>query len=56
VRLELSGGVGSLPQAPQWNADRRAAPEAQPGGNIGRRGADELKSNAPVGVPLPFFM
>jgi hypothetical protein len=26
VRLELSGGVGSLPQAPRWNADRRAVP------------------------------
>jgi hypothetical protein len=24
--LELSGGVGSLPQAPRWNADRRARP------------------------------
>ena len=26
VRLELSGGVGSLPQAPRWNAGRRAVP------------------------------
>ena len=24
--LELSGGVGSLPQAPWWNADRRRVP------------------------------
>ena len=24
VRLELSGGVGSLPQVPRWNAVRRA--------------------------------
>jgi hypothetical protein len=24
--LKLSGGVGSLPQAPRWNADRRARP------------------------------
>src|SRR5262249_49372563 len=24
--LELSGGVGSLPQVPRWNADRRARP------------------------------
>jgi hypothetical protein len=24
VRLELSGGVSSLPQVPQWNAVRRA--------------------------------
>jgi hypothetical protein len=26
VRLKLSGGVGSPPQAPRWNAGRRAAP------------------------------
>jgi hypothetical protein len=28
--LELSGGVGSLPQAPRWNADRRARPSLPP--------------------------
>ena len=26
VRLKLSGGVGSLPQVPRWNAGRRAGP------------------------------
>jgi|GEM_PF-7070471 len=26
ARLELSGGVGSLPQEPRWNAGRRSAP------------------------------
>jgi hypothetical protein len=29
VRLELSGGVGSLPQEPWWNADRRARRNAR---------------------------
>jgi hypothetical protein len=28
VRLELSGGVGSRPQAPWWNADRRRADDS----------------------------
>ena len=28
--LELSGGVGSPPQAPRWNADRRARPSLPP--------------------------
>src|SRR5690348_4328182 len=26
ARLELSGGVGSLPREPRWNAGRRSAP------------------------------
>src|SRR5215472_4994309 len=26
ARLELNGGVGSLPQEPRWNAGRRSAP------------------------------
>jgi hypothetical protein len=43
--LKLSGGVRSPKPEPWWNADRRAAPEAQAGGNIGRRGAEEMKSN-----------
>jgi hypothetical protein len=29
VRLELSGGVSSLPQVPRWNAGRRARPTAE---------------------------
>ena len=42
--LELSGGVGSLPQVPRWNADRRArsslpSPHAAEGGEIGRAAA-----------------
>jgi hypothetical protein len=28
-KLELSGGVRSLPQAPWWNADRRARPHGR---------------------------
>jgi len=39
--LELSGGVRSPKREPWWNADRRAAPEAQADGNIGLRGADD---------------
>jgi hypothetical protein len=50
--LELSGGVRSLPQAPWWNADRRArdaSREPRP------YGAEE-GPNAPAGVPLPFCL
>jgi hypothetical protein len=39
--LEPGSGVRSPKPEPWWNADRRAAPEAQAGGNIGRRGVEE---------------
>jgi hypothetical protein len=44
AELKLGGGVRSPKPEPWWNADRRAAPEASAGGNIGGRGAeDEIK-------------
>jgi hypothetical protein len=58
--LELSCGVGSLQQAPWWNADRRRVPldarraRAHAGGNICVRGAEVDYASA--GVPLPVFL
>jgi hypothetical protein len=50
ARLQLSGGVGSLPQVPQWNAGRRARP-------AGRAPHPPVRrfDYAPFGVPLPFI-
>ena len=65
VRLKLSGGVGSLPQVPQWNAVRRArcasARAAPAGAAVGlracRRSASFLfravPDRDPSGTPLP---
>jgi len=60
VRLKLSGGVGSPPQEPRWNAGRRARPTAD-----GRRKPPfpwraphplvRCLDYASAGVPLPFF-
>ena len=41
AELKPGSGVRSPKPEPWWNADRRAAPEAPAGGNIGRRGAEE---------------
>jgi NAD(P)-dependent dehydrogenase (short-subunit alcohol dehydrogenase family) len=53
--ITVSGGVRSPKPEPWWNADRRAASEASAGGDIGRRGAEEINQTAFVGVPLPIF-
>ena len=49
--LELSGGVRSLPQAPWWNAGRRA----RAAGREPRPYGAEVWTKAPAGVPLPFI-
>jgi hypothetical protein len=46
AELKLGGGVRSPKPEPWWNADRRAAPEASAGGNIGRRGAEDGNQTA----------
>jgi hypothetical protein len=55
VRLELSGGVRSLPQVPRRSAGRRARPErlqaATPAG-AARERCDHI---APISAPPPFF-
>ena len=48
--LELSGGVRSLPQAPWWNADRRA----RPAGRAAVPAGTATWKTAPAGVLLPF--
>ena len=61
--LKLSGGVRSLPQAPWWNADRRAAPSCVLPRKRGRMkvGAEPRDERggygtASIGVPLPVFI
>ncbi len=50
ARLELSGGVGSLPQEPRWNAGRRAAPShSLPRGGVPAKFAARILWGAPAG-------
>jgi hypothetical protein len=46
--LELSGGVRSQPQVPEWNAGRRARPKR-------KGGANRLLRGAPCAPRLPAF-
>src|SRR5271167_3590133 len=49
--LELSGGVGSLPQVPRWNAVRRAR---RVKARAASADAAHGRKSAPGGVLLPF--